>query len=91
MIVLQGKVHQTLIGVDSFRQDGLPPQLQTLQTALDFTAEERAAVSLADISTLLAQTCHPDLSQRISAPAVADIPWLREAAAKPLADCPAII
>ena len=56
--------------------------------AMHFASERVTMATQADICSLLAQMCHPDMTQRISASAVADIPWLRDAAAKPLASCP---
>ena len=86
--VLQGQLYPGLVSLETTQDIDVPKQLQTLHHALEFTLERVTTATQADICSLLAQMCHPDMTQRISASAVADISWLRDAAAKPLASCP---
>lgn len=84
MHVLQSDVHAELLSCST----AVPQQLQSLQAAMEVRAPDHVDMSLADVSSLLVQMCHPDQSQRISAAAVAETAWLKEAAAKPLKECP---
>ena len=85
---LQGQLYPALASMDRSQEIDMPDQLQTLRDTIDSASESAAPVPLADMCSLLSQMCHPDMSQRIPASKLAGIPWLRSAAAKPLASCP---
>ena len=67
----------------------VPPQLQSLQTAVNFGPN--SPIEVAAVSKLLTQMCHPQMSQRIRASAIAGISWLTTAVAEPLPPFPAIL
>lgn len=85
---LQANVHPMLITHSPLEGLAIPNQLQALQSAAHFAAVAEFGISLGHVTHLLAQLCHPEASQRMSAAAVADIDWVRDAAAKPLPACP---
>lgn len=83
-------MHAALLIADvrSAQQSAMSGQLHKLEAAVGFQFAGYESVQMANVIVLLAQMCHPDVSERATAADVANSPWVKAAAAKSLPKCP---